>query len=82
MGKKYEEMLEKYFKEAGLKAFQARFQSLIKMYNNTPDEAFPIQFRMFGFPMVEIESVVELKNRIKELGELIGMKTEVKINGN
>ena len=79
----YEQMIEKYFTEEGYKSFSTRLKSFVDMYNTTPVSDYPIQFRMFGFPMVEIKTQTEILHRIKELGELTGQITkEVMENAN
>lgn len=73
---KIEERNKKFYTEHGLKSLRQRLKSWIDLFNN---KEFPFESQMFGFGKFRIENKEELKNRIKELSELIGENVSYKI---
>ena len=77
MDREMRKYVEDWFSEKGIKALEARLESLVRIYNETPDNAYPLTIPMFGFPTLQIKDPNELIGRIRELGDLIDFNVEV-----
>ncbi len=69
------EMQNKYFTEKGIETLKVKLKTSITFYNDeeTNPVIYPFSHQMFGFcGEWQVDSKEELKNRIKELAQIIG----------
>lgn len=57
------------------KAIINRLMNLKKLY--AEHKSYPASFRVLGFPILHLDNKEELKGRIKELQELIGIEMQL-----
>lgn len=63
------------FTEKGMKDLRNKLDNMVQLYSNL-DQKYPATFRMLGFPHLELDSREELKYRINELCQILGLKIE------
>lgn len=67
-----EKYLNEYFTKHGVDALETRLKSLLKVYVN--NQHYPLTFRMYGFPTVNIDNKDVHKGMINNLKEILGVQ--------
>jgi len=65
---------KRYFTLNGFDALATRLKTIFAIYTMTPEDKYPVVFKMVGFPNLELHDKIECLGHLNELQQILNVR--------